>query len=100
MVTEHGVTRNKEKAKNVEIEQRNIEQKKEKKKRKIKGRLGYLHPLLYFTVDCPQSARRGLSTSSSSSGSMVSEFSNSASRALDTSIKSCRGGMSSVVQAK
>ena len=55
MVTEYGVTRNKEKAKNVEIEQRNIEQKKEKKKRKIKGRLGYLHPLLYFTVDCPQS---------------------------------------------
>ena len=33
MVTEHGVTRNKEKAKNVEIEQGNIEQKKEKQKK-------------------------------------------------------------------
>ena len=67
----------------------------------MKGILVYLHPPPYFETDCPQSSRRGSDTSSSSSsGSIVLESSISVSRALDMSIKSCRGGMSRDVRAK
>ena len=50
MGTEYGITGNKEKAKNVEIEQGNIEQKKEKQKKKNKGYIGVPAPssLLYY----------------------------------------------------